>query len=125
MKTLKIVVMSTLLAVAGQAVAKPAKQSATPITFTKGSYCSSYEGDIKNRNFSLQTKAKQRITIKLDTFENINRFHVKDPSGRLLKDVGTEHWEFDTKTAGKHTISVKPHDNSGRVIHAKFEVCVR
>lgn len=120
MKLLKTLAVCSLLAFGGQAVAK----TVTPITFTKGSYCSSYEGNIKDRTFSLQTKAKQKITLRLDTMENIDRFRVKDPNGQMLKDIGNEHWEFNTKAAGKHTIIVVPQNNSQKVINAKFEVCV-
>lgn len=122
MKLLKTLVCCSLLAIGGQAIAKP---TVTPITFEQGSTCTNIEGDIKSQTFTLQTKAKQRITLKLDTIENIDRFRVKDPSGKFLKDIGNEHWEFNTRTAGKHTLVIRPQDNSQKVINAKFEVCVR
>lgn len=121
MKLLQTLTLCSLLAFGGQAVAK---SNSTPITFTKGSYCSSFDGNVKNRNFTLQTKAKQHIVIKVDTHENIDRFKVKDSGGRFLKDVGEEHWEFYTKTAGKHTIILTPQYDRGKEIFAKFEVCV-
>lgn len=122
MKTLKALAICSLLVVGGQAIAKPAT---TLITFEQGNACTSVEGDIKSQTFTLQTQAKQKITLKLDTIENIDRFRVKDPSGKFLKDIGNEHWEFHTKTAGKHTLVIRPQDNSEQVIKAKFEVCVR
>lgn len=121
MKTLKTLAICSLLAIGGQAIAG----TTTAITFEQGNTCTHIEGDIKGQTFTLQTKAKQRITLKLDTIENIDRFRVKDPSGKFLKDIGNEHWEFNTRTAGKHTLVIRPQDNSQKVINAKFEVCVR
>lgn len=121
MKILKTGAVALLFAFAGQAVAKPA---GTPITFGHGNQCSSFEGNVKDRHFTLQAKAHQQVVVKVNTHENVDRFKLKDTSGRFLKDVGDEHWHFHTKTTGKHTLVLIPQKENSAGIFAKFDVCV-
>lgn len=124
MKTLKIFTMIALVAFSGQAIAKP---NVTNLTFAKGSFCTSFDGNIVNREFTVYTKAEQELAVNP---KSINKdeavISVKDPKGRLLKEYSSDEWkgwQFFTKKAGKHTITITPDIDDDEAVFVNFEVC--
>lgn len=121
MKALKVLAVCALIAVSGQSFAK---STITPINFSVGSYCGSFRGDMSDRVFTLHAKAGQQIIIEVsDVNANVLDVEIKDPRGRILKDVGSDHeWAFNTTKAGKHTITLEL--EQPKAPNSNFEVCV-
>ncbi|MDO5050629.1 MAG: hypothetical protein Q4D68_02730 [Moraxella equi] len=108
MKTLKVVAVCALLAISSQSFA-----NTVPIKFAKGSYCGSFSGDFKGKTFTIQLGANQ--TLEINGLYLINPI-VKDPKGRILKVAGWEGEDvvyYNTTTAGRYTITLRPEDGSG------------
>lgn len=124
MKALKLVIATTLLVLGGQAIAKP---NITALTFPKGSFCTSFDGNIVNREFTVYTKAKQELAVNPKSItKDEAMISVKDPSGRLLKEYSSDEWkgwQFFTKKAGKHTITITPDIDDNEAVFVSFEVC--
>lgn len=126
MKSLKILAVCALMAVSGQSFAKP---NITNLTFAKGSFCTSFDGNIVNREFVVYTKAEQELAVnpKSQTIaKDSATISVKDPKGRLLKEYSSDNWkgwQFFTQRAGKHTITITPDIDDDEAVFVNFEVC--
>lgn len=97
--------LMTGLTITPVAQAKPA-QKTTNLVFAKGSYCTSFSGHYANRKFSLYLMPNQTLTVSSQN--DTIKVTVKDPKGRILKS-NEEVYEWETRTKGKHTITVKPY----------------
>lgn len=124
MKTLKIFTMIAFVAFNGQAIAKP---NVTNLTFAKGSFCTSFDGNIVNREFTVYTKAEQELAVNPQSIDKDEAvISVKDPKGRLLKEYSSDEWkgwQFFTQRAGKHTITITPDIDDDEAVFVNFEVC--
>lgn len=112
MKVLKVLTICSLLAVSSQSFA-----NTTAIIFPKGSYCSSFSGNVAKRTFSIFLGANQTLTVTSDIgFYDII---VKDPKGKILRYDGQDYGEWTTKMKGKHTIHLVHGDSN----FANVEFC--
>lgn len=117
--TIKAILLSSLI------FAPAVFANTTAITFAKGSYCGSFEGNIVNRKFTVQAKANQSLEVKVKS-DNIAQVNVKDSSGRNLKYINSKEWDgwqFLTKKSGKHTITLTPEIDDDEEVWVNFEVC--
>ena len=74
------------------------------IVFPKGSYCSSFTGDVSDgRVFKIYLGAKQELVIR--PYEGYVR-SVKDSKGRRLADHGDEDYRYYTRSKGEHRITI-------------------
>ena len=96
MKLLKILAITSLLAISGQSFAN------TTIQFPQGSYCSSFSGNVVGRKFDIFLGTNQTLTITPDADFDIV---VKDPKGKTLHSNDYDEWT--TKNKGKHTIILR------------------
>ncbi len=92
----------------------------TPIRFTPGSYCGSFDGNVVGRKFTLQLKANQLLSIEMIASKPIYPI-VKDPIGRTLAAADdSESYIYNATRKGKYTVSFELEDESYPYAEIKF-----
>lgn len=81
-----------------------ASPKTTTLKFAKGSYCTSFTGYYHNRVFKIYLLPKQTLEIK--THDVVDGVWVKDPTGRILTDIGEENYNYRIRQKGNHTIKI-------------------
>ncbi|MDO4896709.1 MAG: hypothetical protein Q3971_05030 [Moraxella sp.] len=81
-----------------------ANPKTTTLRFAKGSYCTSFTGYYHNRIFKIYLLPKQ--TLEIRTNDVVEDVLVKDPTGRMLTDVGEENYNYRIRQKGNHTIKI-------------------
>lgn len=102
-------------------VASPSVQAKSPkvtkLTFPKGSYCTSFEGEYKNRIFTIYLMPNQTLTIEGD--DVVDDIIVKNPKGRTMRSkLDSYEWKITMK--GTHTIRLIPSSINGGYDELKF-----
>lgn len=93
-----------LMASAVFALPAHAKLKTTTLSFAKGSYCTSFTGYYQDRVFKIYLLPQQ--TLSISTTDVVGSVVVKDPKGRVLKDVGESDYNYRIRQKGNHTIKI-------------------
>lgn len=96
-----------------------AAPAATQITFAKGSYCSSFSGNIKNgKVFRLSLLPDQNFVIRNVGNDRVSVAYVSGPNGRIESEQYGNETSFFTQRRGNHTMKVYGNSN-----YSKVEFC--
>lgn len=106
-KAIKLGVIALMIVGGGTTLANAAT---TAIRFPKGSYCSSFEGNLRGRTFTIALGVNQTLEVREDGGV-IDRIIVKNPKGATLRPV--HDWTWVTNMKGTYKITVIPYRNAG------------
>lgn len=93
--------------------------AATKVTFTDGSYCGSFAGNLQDgKDFSLWLMPEQELIIRNTGDDQISVAYVKGPKGRLDAVVYDNVRAYYTEAKGNHQIRIY-----GNSYHSMVEFC--